>query len=168
MKKYRNYIILAFIIAITVISCIYALKWYVVYKEERLNTTIITDYIQEIKKEEFLNYISDNPYTVIYYGVTSDENCRRFEKQFKKYLTDNDLTETIVYMNVNELVGDDFATKMDHIYNVDSLRNQNKYLEEVPAVVVYDHTTLVDFVSSKNLTIDKVEKMLNKYEFSGE
>ena len=38
-----------------------------------------------------------------------------------------------------------------------------KFLYEVPAVAIYDHTTMVDFVSGKNLTIEKVEKLLNKH-----
>lgn len=168
MKKYKNYIILTFVLAVTIISCSYALKWHAVYKENKLSTTIITDYIHELKKEEFINYVSDNPYSIIYFGVTSDDNCRRFEKSFKNFIVDRNLRETIVYMNVNELVGDSFGAKLDDLYNTENLRNETKYFGEVPAIAVYDHTTLIDFVSSSNLTVEKVEKLLNKYNFNGE
>ena len=168
MKKYRNYIVMIFVFAVSIIGCAYALKWHAVYKENQLNTTIITDYIHELKKEEFINYVSENPYAVIYFGVTSDYNCRRFEGEFKNFIIKNNLQETIVYMNVNELVGNDFATKMDNLFNTKNLRNEGKYFKAVPAVAVYNHTTLVDFVSSGDLTTDKVAKLLAKYNFNGE
>jgi hypothetical protein len=168
MKKYKNYLILILLFVASVIGCIYALKWHAVYLEDKLNTTIITDYIHELKKEEFINYISDNPYAVIYIGVTSNENCRRFEKNFKNYIVNNNLRETIVYMNVNELAGNDFGTKLDNIYNTKALREEGKKFNAVPTVAIYDHTTLVDFVSDNNLSIESVDKLLKKYNFNGE
>jgi len=168
MKKYKNYLILALLFVASIISCIYALKWHSVYLEDKLNTTIITDYIHELKKEEFINYISDNPYAIIYIGVTSDDNCRRFEKQFKNYIINNNLRESIVYMNVNELIGNDLSTKLDNIYNNKTLRAEGKYFKGVPTVAIYNHTTLVDFVSDNNLTVERVEELLKKYNFNGE
>lgn len=168
MKKYKNYIILIIILAISIIGCVYALKWHAVYKAEKLNTTIITDYIHELKTQEFMNYIGDNPYAVIYFGVTSDDNCRRFEKQFKNFIIDRSLSETVVYVNVNAIVGNDFNTKLDTIYNTKKMRDENKYFKGVPAVAVYEHTTLVDFVSGSNLTVEKVGQLLDKYHFNGE
>jgi len=168
MEKYKKLTILLFVISITVIGCVYALKWHAVYKEDMLNTTIITDYINELKIEEFTNYISDNPYSIIYFGVTSDYNCRRFEKDLKKFVVNKDLREIIVYMNVNELTGNNFETKLDNLFNTKNLREENKYLEEVPAIAIYNHTTLLDFVSDSDLTIENVEQLLNKYNFDGE
>lgn len=168
MKKYKNYGILVLIIAISIIGCIYALKWHAVYKDNVLNTAIVTDYLHELKKPEFINYLSENPSAVIYFGVTSDENCRKFEKAFKKYVIDHNLSETIVYINVNEIVGPDFGYKLDELYNNENLRKQNKSFKEVPAVAVYNHTNLVNFISSKNLTVEEVDKLFSQYEFYGE
>lgn len=168
MKKYKNYIVLIFVFAVSIIGCAYALKWHAVYIENQLNKTIITDYIHELKKEEFLNYVSENPNTVIYFGVTSDYNCRRFEDELKDYIVKNNLQETIVYMNVNELVGNDFGTKMDNLFNNKDLREKGKYLKSVPAVAVYNHTKLVDFASNNSLSISKVDKLLSKYNLNGE
>jgi len=165
MKKYKNYLILILLLIASIIGCIYALKWHTVYLEDKLNTTIITDYIHELKKEEFINYLSESPYSIIYIGVTGDENCRRFEKKFKDYIVNNNLRENIVYMNVNELMGDNFNTKLDNIYNTKKFRDEGKSFKEVPAIAVYNHTTLVDFVSDKDLTVERVEKLLKKYNF---
>lgn len=168
MEKYKKTGVLLLIVLINVIGCVYALKWHAVYKEDKLNTTIITDYIHELKKEEFSNYIDDNPYAVIYFGVTSDDNCRSFEREFKKYIINNNLRETIVYINVNDLVGNDFGTKMDTLYNTKSMRENNRYMNVVPTVAIYDHNTLVDFASGTDLKVESVKKLLNKYNINGE
>lgn len=168
MKKYKNYSILILIIAISVISCIYALKWHAVYKDNMLNTAIVTDYLHELKKPEFMNYLSENPSAVIYFGVTNDDNCRRFENDFKKYVIDRNLSETIVYINVNEIAGPDFGPKLDGLYNIESFRKQGKDFKEVPAIAVYNHTTLVNFVSSKSLTVNDVDQLFSQYDFYGE
>jgi hypothetical protein len=168
MKKYKGYIFLGLIFIVSIVICIYALKWHAVYKEDMLNTTIITDYIHELRKPEFINYISDNPYAIIYFGVTSDDNCRRFEKKFKDYIINNNLGETIVYISVNEIAGEDFGSRLDKLYNKQEFRNQNKYFDEVPALAVYNNTTLVDFISSKDLTVDEVDELLSKYNINGE
>jgi len=168
MKKYKNYSILILIFIISIVICVYALNWYAVYKEDKLNMTIITDYLHELREPEFINYISDNPVSVIYFGVTSDDNCRRFEKKFKNYIVNNNLNESIVYINVNEIVGPDFDKKLDKLFNKNNFRDQNKYFYEVPAIAIYKHTTLTDFISDKDLTVDDVEQLLNKYDINGE
>ncbi|MFA5409871.1 MAG: DUF6568 family protein [Bacilli bacterium] len=168
MKKYKSYIILLIIILVNAMVCLYTLKWHSVYKDNELSTTIITDYINEIKKEEFSNYISENPYTVIYFGIPGDANCRNLEKKLKDYIINNNLRETIVYMNVSILDGDDFATKMDDLFNVDTFRKQHQLFDEIPAIAVYNHTTLLNFVSNSNLSIDEVDQLLREYNLIGD
>jgi hypothetical protein len=168
MKKYKNIITLTTIFVLTIIGCIYALNWHSVYKKNLTNSTIITDYIHELKAEEFSNYIGDNPFAVVYFGVMGDDNCRRFENDFKKYILKNNLQETIVYINVSNLNNGNLGEQLDKIYNVKVLRNENKYLRDVPAVAVYNYAVLSDFVSDVNLTTSKVDKLLSKYDFNGE
>ncbi|HHT38772.1 MAG TPA: hypothetical protein GXZ95_05150 [Mollicutes bacterium] len=163
MKKQNNVITLIIFCAITIVCCVYALKWHAVYKEDVMNRAIITSHIQEIKESELENYTTDNPYAVIYFGVPSDENCRAFEKKLQRFLDKKDLRELFVYLNVSDIADGNFKETFDNTYNTKDLREKNKFLYEVPAVAIYDHTTMVDFVSGKNLTIEKVEKLLNKH-----
>ncbi|MDD2469786.1 MAG: hypothetical protein PHI22_02495 [Bacilli bacterium] len=167
MKKYKNLITMLCVCVITIMICLYALKWYDVYKENKLKTAIIADYIHELKKDEMTNYLSENPLSIIYFGVTSDEDCRIFEKQLKKFVADENLMEVMVYINVNELVGDDFNSELNVLYNTKSMREKNKYFKGVPTIAVYNHTTLVDFVSGSDLTIKEVRAMLNQYDVNG-
>jgi hypothetical protein len=168
MRKYKNIITLVIVCTVTLIVCSYALNWHSVYKQNLANSTIITDYIHELKVEEFTNYIVDNPFAVVYFGVIGNEDCRRFEEEFKKYILKNNLQETIVYVNVSSLNSGNLGEQLDKTYNIKALRDQNKYLKEVPAVAVYNHTVLSDFVSDNALTVNKVDVLLSKYGFNGE
>lgn len=168
MKKHYKIIKFLILCIITIGLCLYALKWHQVYKENELNQSIITNYISEIKTSEFRNYILENPHSVIYFGITSDNDCRRFENNFKNYIVKKGLTQTIIYINLNAIYNEDVDTMLDKLYNNDALRKQGMHLNNLPAVAVYDHSTLIDFVSSKDLTIDMVDEMLSKYENLGE
>ncbi len=151
---------LIFIIAITVGACLYALKWHKVYLENKLNTPIITTYIQEVKDSELINYTNENPRSVIYFCIPSNSDCRIFEGKFKNYILNNNLKETIVYLNVDELDKNNFEVAFDNKYNNDELRSKNRILNEVPTVAIYNHTKMIGFVSSKGLSIDTVNQFL--------
>jgi hypothetical protein len=168
MRKHKNIITLVIVCVVTLIVCIYALNWHRIYKQNLANLTIITDYIHELKVEEFTNYIVDNPFAVVYFCVIGNEDCHRFESEFKKYILKNNLQETIVYVNVSGLNSDNLGEQLDKTYNTKALRDQNKYFEEVPAVAVYNHTVLSDFISDADLTVDKVNTLLSTYGFNGE
>lgn len=168
MRKYKNYIILLVVSIFTVIACIYALKWHAVYKKELLNSTIITDYINELKSDELKIYVADNPYTIIYFGVKGNEDCRKFENKLKKYIVDHNLHDVMVYVNLDDLSTENFGSQFDSLYNTKILREEKKYLNEVPAIAVYNHLTLLDFVSDNNLDIKTVDNLLSDYNFDGE
>ena len=168
MKKYSKLIKFLMLSFVTIGVCLYALEWHRVYKENILNQTIITTYISEIKTAEFKNYILENPHSVIYFGITNNDDCRKFEGEFKNYLIKKNLTQTIIYVNLNGIYDEDISKIFDKVYNNETLRKQGLYLNSVPAVAIYDHSKLIDFVSSKNLTTKMVDKMLSKYNYLGE
>ena len=163
MKKNKNIVTLIIFLSVTIIVCVYALKWHSVYKEEGNNRAIITNYTQEIKRSELNNYIIENPYAVVYFGKTNDANCRKFEKKLQEFIIEKELRENIVYLNVDDIEMENFETMFDSLYNNEVLRQQNKYLNKVPAVAVYDHTKLVDFISDENLSVQIVKELLKKY-----
>lgn len=163
MKPKKNYIILAVISAVTIILVLYALKWYDVYKEASKNTAIISDYVSEIKMGEFKNYVNDKRNVVIYFGIPYNEDCRTFERNFKNTLSKYQLSEEIVYINIDSLQGDNFATNFDNEYNNEELREIGKKLKTVPTLAIFEDGKLVDFVGGKYLTKTSAVKLLTKY-----
>lgn len=164
MKKYLNYIKLFSFLLVTVVFVLYALKWHVVCKEERESKIYITDYISEVGSAEFHNFITDKRDIVIYFGISNNNDCRNLEKQLKKVIIKNQLGEEIVYLNVNDLQAENFSRQLDLLYNDVSLRKQGRYLNQVPALGVYENAVLVDFLIGINASKNKIVKFLKKHE----
>lgn len=164
MSKYKEHLILTIFLLSTIIILIYALKWHAVYEENRMNKSIIAQYINEIKIDEFDNYINDNRDAVIYFGIVDDEICRQFENEFKKDIIEYHLQESIVYLNVKPLVGENFSQELDKNFNSDYLRNKNKFFSKVPAIGIFKDAVLIDFINGENLTPEKAIVLLKKHE----
>ncbi|MDD3048857.1 MAG: thioredoxin family protein [Bacilli bacterium] len=163
MKPKKNYIILAVISLVTIIILLYALKWYEVYKEAYKNVAIINGSISEIKTTEFKIFINDKRNIVIYFGIPYNEDCRTFERGFKNLLSKYQLSEEIVYINIDSLQGDDFETRFNNEYNNDVLKAKGKLLEKVPTLAVFEDGKMVDFIGGNKLTKDSATKFLLKY-----
>lgn len=157
-KNIFKFIIISFI---TITACFYALKWHAVYKENNLTTPLILEYISEIKNEELFNYTNENLYSVVYFCSPNNIECDLFDKELKKYILKNNLKDTFVYLNVDNI-------SLDSTFNNDELRKENKQLNEVPAIGIYQHTELVDFISGNNIDSKMISNLLENYNIIGD
>ena len=166
MKKKVLFVLLCLI---TLLSCLYGLKWHKVYLENEKNKTIIVDYINEITASEMSHYLQENPMShylqenpisLIYLCITNDKDCQNFEKIFSSYIKKEALNDKIVYLNVNGLIDYDLSVSLDKLYNTSNFRNKGQYLKQVPALLLYDHDKLKAFLSSNDLTIEIVDEFL--------
>ena len=149
-------LILLLILGMTIILVDYALTWNRVYKENKVNTSIISDYIPEISLLEFENYVEENPEGFIYFGIIDDEKSRNFELDFKDIIVDNYLKETIIHINLKNEDFDDFKNKYSNISSE----------LEVPVIVYYTSGKAEDYISYSNSNFDE-ETIINfiaKYE----
>ena len=108
-KKVKNYIILVFVVLLFVGLVLYLCKWYKVYDEYQKDIPVIRDSLQEIVNEDLEHYILDNPSSLIYICTANDENCRDFEKKFKKLIEKDELADEIIYLNVTGIDQDNFV-----------------------------------------------------------
>lgn len=155
MKKKVLFVLLCLI---TLLSCLYGLKWHKVYLENEKNKTIIVDYINEITASEMSHYLQENPSSLIYLCITNDKDCQNFEKIFSSYIKKEALNDKIVYLNVNGLIDYDLSVSLDKLYNTSNFRNKGQYLKQVPALLLYDHDKLKAFLSSNDLNIEIVDE----------
>ena len=163
MKKYKNYFTLALFLMGTLILLLYILKWHAVYQEQVFNKPIIGQYVKEIKLEEFDDYIKDNRDCVVYFGITSNEDDRKFETKVKDYIVEYHLQEAITYLNVNLLV-EEFKELMEIQYYKSVLKDEKPFLNDVPALAVFKDAKLVAFITGSNLTIKNIISLLKEYE----
>ena len=77
----KNYIIYAVIVIATILVVLYLNSWYKAYKQNELDNSYISKYINELNYEEFKNFSIENPNLIVYIGKTNCENCIKVEKE---------------------------------------------------------------------------------------
>ena len=161
MKKereiaFKNYIILALVLIITIIGVIYIFMWYSSKEKSKLKLPILDDYIMPINYNELNDYIVENKDAVIYTSVLNDVNIRLFENKFKNVIVKNNLNSSILYLDLtNEIKDNNVLLKMEKKYGTKV---------DIPSVMVFRDGVLTDVYNIKkdNYNIKKLEKYLEK------
>ncbi len=157
-KKVKNYIILVFVVLLFVGLVLYLCKWYKVYDEYQKDIPVIRDSLQEIVNEDLEHYILDNPSSLIYICTANDENCRDFEKKFKKLIEKDELADEIIYLNVTGIDQDSFVNSFNEKYT-----KKKKLTTNYPAIVVFDEGKVVSILQAKKdnkIKIDDVKHFI--------
>lgn len=161
MKKereiaFKNYIILALVLIITIIGVIYIFMWYSSKEKSKLELPILDDYIMPINYNELNDYIVENKDAVIYTSVLNDVNIRLFENKFKNVIVKNNLNSSILYLDLTDEIKDNNVL----------LKMKKKYgtKVDIPSVMVFRDGVLTDVYNIKedNYNIKKLEKYLEK------
>ena len=147
----KNYIYLSMILLGSILFLIYAYTWYNTYNQNKLNTSIMNQYLTVINYNELDNYISENQDAVIYVSILGDEEINHFEKSFKNTIVNNNLKNKILYLDLtNE--------------NMESAAKKLKINGEFPYLVVYTSGNITDTYSivENNYSSKKTLKYLNR------
>lgn len=98
---FKNYLILAGILILSIILVIYFYMWYGTYAENKLNTAIMDKYLSIINYNELDDYLTENKDAIIYLSVLNDEEIRVFEKKFISVINFYSLNSSILYLNLS-------------------------------------------------------------------
>lgn len=155
----KNYIILAVTLIITIILVIYFYLWQKAYEDSKTNTIIMDEYIQKINYNELNNYLIENKSTVIYSSVVGSQKTSNFEKKFVKVIQDNSLKNSILYLDLTEVVKNK-DTKKELLEKYPELNNNIKD----PLIIVINNNkiTSVYNIKNNNYNIDSLIKYLEK------
>ena len=151
-NKVRNYIIL-FILFIACFGLVlYLRELYKVNEAEQKKIPVIQGYISEIYNDDLEHYIMDNPNGVIYMCIANDENCRVFEREFKKLLKKDEYNDNLVYLNLMDVDQDKFLEEFNSkfIYKV-------KLSKEYPAFVLFEDGKVKAILQEKDKKLDIVK-----------
>ena len=147
----KNYLYLSIIIIGSILFVIYIYKWYETYNQNKLNTSIMNNYLTVINYNELDNYIIENKDAIIYVSILGDEKINKFEKSFKNTITTNNLKESILYLDLtNE--------------NIPNATNKLKIDDQFPYLVVYTNGKITDTykINKNNYNTKKIEKYLTR------
>lgn len=158
-KRFKNYLLL---IIIFVLSCgftLYLCKLYDVYNEYEKETPVIRGTLSEIVYEDLDHYVVDVPSTIVYLCTSNADECRSFEKYFKKYVVKNNLSDSIVYLNLTGVDQETFVTEFNEKHNF-KIKLNGKY----PAFVSFRDgkvDAILQGTNNKKITISKVDSFID-------
>ena len=161
----KNYLVLGVIIIITLLASLYIFAWFRQYNDSKVNTPIITSTLREVQYNNLNTVVKERDILVMYMCTTDEDICRNFEKKFASYVSNNNLTEEIIYLNLG--YNKDNNNLLQKVYNNYKSENLVKKVYEYPTLVIFNQGKIVDVLSSngKNtITIEQVNDFLESYE----
>lgn len=163
-KGLKNYIILIVIFILCWGLTLYLCEWYKVYNDYEKQTPVIRGTLSEITYDDLDHYVVDVPSVIVYICTSYDDNCRNFEKNFKKYVNKNDLNDSIVYLNITNIDKQQFINDFNNKYNY-----KGKLTGNYPAFVSFKDgkiNSVLQTTDGRNISLSKVDSFLdlNNYE----
>ena len=147
----KNYVYLFLILLGSLLLLIYIYTWYETYNENKLNTSIMNEYLTVINYNELNNYIVENKDAIIYVSILGNDNINRFETKFKTEIIKNNLKNEILYLDLtNE--------------NLNVVTKKLKIEQDFPYLVVYTNGQITDTynIAETNYSSKKTIKYLNR------
>lgn len=124
-------------------------------KTENSETSETYRKLNSVTYDNFPNFLADNRESIVYIGRPTCSDCNEFEPDFIDYLGKNDLTSTIVYLNVEDIrKNEDAWEKFKKDYDINY----------TPTLAYFKKNKLIskaEWRPEKNLTISKVDEWLS-------
>lgn len=155
----NNYIKLSLIVIGTILAIVLLSKWYIGNREYELTIPIISEtLINEINTDEVYDYIRANENAILYIGVVENEECREFEKDFNKVITDRTLEDTITYLNISKVKSKkNFIKEFNKFYDAE--------IDGYPSLIIFEEGNVKATLTVKTgeeLDIDDAIKFLDQ------
>lgn len=149
---FKNYIYLFCILLGSILLLFYIYTWYETYNENKLYTSIMNKYLTVINYNELDNYITETPNAILYVSVLGDKKINRFEEQFKNNISNSNLRNNILYLDITNSEEKEAAMKK---LNIDT---------NLHYLVVYTNGKITDTYSieKNNYSTKKTIKYLNR------
>ena len=138
----KNYIILSLMTIGVIIVCLIFNKVYK-FSNNKNYSSIMRDFISEIQYEDLDNYLLENLDVVLYINDNSTKNDQNLEKELKKIITNNGISQYVVYIEKSE----DIIKK----YDLDS---------NSPIFIAYQNGIVTEILSKPYYTSEEIQEFL--------
>lgn len=155
-----NYVLLGVMSIITILVVVYMSNWYKASKSYQLESSIMTNFLGEIKESEIENYILENPEIVIYISNDQEDETKKFEKKLKNFIIKEEVKSHFIYLDCNN-ISSEFMKKFQKNYFKDSLKTL--YLS-YPNLLIVNDRKIVDILYKldQEVDINDVKQFLEK------
>ncbi|MEE3343081.1 MAG: DUF6568 family protein [Bacilli bacterium] len=148
----KNYIYLFILLIGSILVLFYAYYWYKIYRNNRLNTSVMNEYLTVINYNELSDYIVENKDAIIYVSILGNEKINKFENSFKNTIARNNLKNTMLYLDI---------TNENNSNTREKLKIEGKGF---PCIVVYTNGIITDTYSIEKTKFNnkKIVRYLNR------
>lgn len=163
---FKNYIILGFVLLVSILLLYYFCMWVDAYNESKLNKPIMDKYMDVINYNELDTYLVENPNTIIYVSVLENREIRDFEKKFKKLFKKGKINHEILYLDITENIKDEeLKEELRNKYSVNSIS-----ILDVPVIIVVDNGEVQSIysISENNYDVERIKLFINSVNFEDE
>ena len=141
----KNYILLAVTLIISIVIVIYFYMWYGEFESNRVNTSVMDNYLSVINYNELDAYLVENKDAVLYVSALNNTDIRNFENRFKQIISKYSLNNKILYLNLTN------EYKDNELYN--DIKNKYSILD-MPCIIIFKDNQVDDVYSIKNRNYD--------------
>ena len=120
----KNYVILLVIIILTILLTIYLGNWYKATQYMNIDENILAERLPEVKLAEIDTFLQENPNIIIYIASSTNQENKVFEKKLYDYIVKNNLTNSFVYLNKNDVLEQQIID-LQKKYGSENIKNIN-------------------------------------------
>lgn len=151
----KNYFIVVLLFVVLIGFTLYCSTWYKEITEYYNNNSVITEVVSEINLESLSSFLQDNPETIIYVSASNDLDVKSFEKKFKKYIVENNMNDSIVYLDLAKEENSKATDTIMNNYLPSKLKNMSDI--HVPNIIYFKDGKIEDVLYRKKSSIDKTD-----------
>ncbi len=149
-KTIKNYIILAVIMLSVVLFVFYIRGWYNTSKVYYSRNSVIKDVTGEINAEEIANYTLENQKFVLYVSSGSNISIKEFENDLKKLILKLDITNDVLYLNLDNVDISEFNIKMRNTFASDERIKSRISDDSIASFYVFENGKIVSLLNNVN------------------
>lgn len=161
----KNYVILAIVVLLTVVLAFYMRDWYNTSKEYYAQNSVMTKVVREIKSEEIANFTLENQKFILYVSSGHNTELKDFEDDLKDLIQKMDLSEDILYMNLDGVDTNTFYNSLENQFAANARVKSQISENSVASMYVFTDgkiTTLLNNVN--NYSMKRLESIIDRWE----
>ena len=146
----KNYIIMLIIIIAIVLVTIFLSN---IYNNRFQKTSVLYNYLSEIKKKDLDSYLLEKPEIIIYASNKYNNSNEEQEKKLMQQIIDNNIYEYIVYLNLED--------KKLNILNSLNKKYDGKLKNKLPVLIVFENGKIKEaYYDLEKIDFEKITENL--------
>lgn len=171
MKKIpkKNYLILSFVLILTIALVFYIRGWYNTSKIYYSQNSMVKDVASEINENEIFNYTLENQKFILYVSSGSNADIKSFEKSLKKVIKSLDISSDVLYLNLDNVNIESFNSNLRSNFALDQNIASHISDSSVSTLYIFENGKIVAALNnSNNFSLVQINSFLKKWGFKND